>query len=169
MGARIEHRASFSAPVSTVYSALVDKAYLSDRLAALGGQNSALLDHEASGDRASFRVRQGLPAEQLPSTVRNFLGGDLVVEREETWRLEGGKHVATTRARIPGMPAEITGRVRLEETADGGTDWVTDAEVKVNIPLLGGKLERSVAEPVAKLLAAESQFAGTWLAEHRPS
>jgi hypothetical protein len=169
MGARIEHRASFAAPVSTVYSALVDKAYLSDRLAALGGQNSALLEHNASGDRASFKVRQGLPAEQLPSTVRSFLGGDLVVEREEIWRLEGGKHVATTRARIPGMPAEITGQVRLDETADGGTDWVTNAEVKVNIPLLGGKLERSVAEPVAKLLAAESQFAGTWLAEHRPS
>jgi Protein of unknown function (DUF2505) len=166
MGARIEHRASFAAPVSTVYSALVDKAYLTDRLAALGGKNSALLEHEAGDDRATFKVRQGLAADQLPSTVRSFLGGDLVVEREESWRLEGGKYVATTRARIPGMPAEITGRVRLDETADG-TDWVTNAEVKVSIPLLGSKLERSVAEPVAKLLAAESQFAGSWLAEHR--
>jgi hypothetical protein len=167
MGARIEHRASYAAPVATVYSALVDKAYLTDRLAALGGRNSQLLEHDAAGDKARFKVRQGLAADQLPSTVRSFLGGDLVVEREEIWTLEGGKHVATTRARIPGMPAEIIGRVRLDETADGGTDWVTNAEVKVSIPLLGSKLERSVAEPVAKLLAAESQFAGTWLAEHR--
>ncbi len=153
--------------MSTVYSALVDKAYLTDRLAALGGQNAALLEHHASGDSAVYKLRQGVAADQLPSGVRSILRGDLVVEREETWRLEGGKHVATTRARIPGMPAEITGGARLDETADGGTAWVTNAEVKVNIPLLGGKVERTVAEQVAKLLAAESEFAGGWLAEHR--
>jgi hypothetical protein len=166
MGARIEHRASFAAPVPTVYSALVDKAYLEDRLAELGGRNAALLEHSANADTATYKVRQGLAAEQLPSAVRTFLNGDLVVEREERWQLDDGTHVATMRARIPGMPAEITARSRLDALADGGTAWITNAEVKVSIPLVGGKLEKGVAEQVGKLLAAESQFAGGWLAEH---
>ena len=43
---------------------------------------------------------------------------------------------------------------------------MTAAEVKVGIPLIGGKFEGVIAEQVGKLLAAESEFTGKWLAEH---
>ena len=62
------------------------------------------------------------------------------------------------------MPAEIKSRSRLTASGDG-TQLVVSAEVKVNIPLIGGKIEKVVAEQVTKLLAAEAEYAEKWLAE----
>lgn len=161
MPSRFEHRASFPAPVDTVYSTLVDEAFLSARLRDIGGKAAALLEHVTSDDGATIRLRQGVDAQRLPGAVRSILSGDLVVEREERWR----GHESTGRATISGVPAEIRSQGRLVSRGDG-TELVTSAEVKVSIPLIGGKIEKVVAEQVTKLLAAEAEYAEKWLAEH---
>jgi Protein of unknown function (DUF2505) len=165
MPTRFEHRATFSSAPATVYATLVDRAFLEERLRSMGGKGAAVVEHSGSGDEVSFRLRQGLDAERLPGAVRAILKGDLVVERAERWTLDGGTHVATGSATISGVPGEIKSRNRVQP-ADGGSALVITAEVKVNIPLIGGKLEGVIADQVAKLLAAESEFAGKWLAEH---
>jgi hypothetical protein len=156
MPSRFEHRASFAAPVDTVYSTLVDEAFLTARLRDIGGKGAALLSHETSENGAVFRLRQGVDAKHLPGAVRSMLSGDLVVEREERWQ----GHEFTGRATINGVPAEIKSQGRLT----GSTELVTNAEVKVSIPLIGGKIEKVVAEQVTKLLAAEAEYAEKWLA-----
>lgn len=161
MPSRFEHRATFPVPVDTVYSTLVDEAFLTARLRDIGGKGAALLDHKTSEDKASYRLRQGVDAKHLPGAVRSILSGDLVVEREERWQ----GHESAGRATINGVPAEIKSRGRLTPSGDG-TQLVVSAEVKVNIPLLGGKIEKVVAEQVTKLLASEAEYAEKWLAEH---
>jgi hypothetical protein len=161
MPSRFEHRTTLAASVDTVYSTLVDETFLTARLRDIGGKGAALLEHRTSDDGVHIKLRQGVDAERLPGAVRSFLSGDLVVERAEHWR---GPE-ATGRATINGVPAEITSRTRLAG-AGGGTELVVAAEVKVGIPLIGGKIEKVVAEQVTKLLAAESEYAEKWLAEH---
>jgi hypothetical protein len=161
MPTRFEHRATFSAPAPTVYSALVDRAFLDERLRVLGGKGAAVTEYTRAGDEVRFRLRQGIEAEKLPGAVRSLLKGDLVVEREESWRPDGGGYAATGRATISGVPGEINSRSRL-----AGGELVITAEVRVGIPLVGGKLEGVIAQHVGKLLAAESEFAGKWLTEH---
>jgi hypothetical protein len=162
MPTRFEHRATFSAPASTVHSTLVDRAFLEERLRVLGGKGATLVDHRDGADGVSLRLRQGVAAERLPGAVRAILKGDLVVEREERWTPDGA---ATGRATISGVPGEITSRHRLTDRADG-SELVVDAEVRVGIPLVGGKLEGVIAEQVGKLLAAESEFTAKWLADN---
>jgi hypothetical protein len=164
MSTRFEHRAAFTAPAATVYATLVDRAFLEERLRALGGKGAAVVDHTGSGDEVGVKLRQGLDAEKLPGAVRAILKGDLVVERTERWSLDGGTHVATGSATISGVPGEISSRTRVEP-AGTGSALVVAAEVKVSIPLVGGKLEGVVAQQVGKLLAAESEFTAKWLAE----
>ncbi|WP_133905465.1 DUF2505 domain-containing protein [Actinophytocola oryzae] len=161
MPSRFEHRASFAAPVDTVYATLVDKAFLTARLNDLGGKGAALLDHRTSDNGAELRLRQGVDAQRLPSAVRSILSGDLIVEREERWR----GHEADGRATINGVPAEIRFRDRLAPKGDG-TELTVAAEVRVSIPLIGGKIEKVVAEQVTRLLEAEAEYAEKWLAEH---
>ncbi|MFL6119564.1 DUF2505 domain-containing protein [Actinophytocola sp.] len=161
MPSRFEHRATFPAPVGTVHATLVDEAFLTARLRDIGGKGAALLDHRTSDDGADIRLRQGVDARHLPGAVRSILSGDLVVEREEHWR---GRE-STGRATINGVPAEIRFASRLVPKGDG-TEQVVDAEVKVGIPLIGGKIEKVVAEQVTKLLATEAEYAEKWLAEH---
>jgi hypothetical protein len=160
MPSRFEHRASFPAPVDTVYSTLVDEAFLTARLRDIGGKGAALLEHVTSDDGTSIRLRQGVDAQRLPGAVRSILSGDLIVEREERWR----GHESAGRATISGVPAEIRSRSRLTSRGDGA-ELVVEAEVKVSIPLVGGKIEKVVAEQVTKLLATEAEYAEKWLAE----
>jgi uncharacterized protein DUF2505 len=160
MPSRFEHRATFAAPVDTVYSTLVDEAFLAARLRDIGGKDAALLDHRTSADGAAYKLRQGVDANRLPGAVRSILSGDLVVEREERWQARE----SAGRATINGVPAEIRSRGRLASKGDT-TELVVSAEVKVSIPLIGGKIEKVVVEQVAKLLAAEAEYTEKWLAE----
>jgi hypothetical protein len=164
MATSLEHRSTFAATTTVVYETLVDKAFLTARLRDIGGKNAALLDHSREGDRITFRMRQGVDASRLPSAIRSILKGDLVVEREERWQPSGGEYAGTSRVSISGVPADIQGRSRITGTTDAATLVVT-AQVKVSIPLIGGKLEKIVAEQVSKLLAAEAEYAEKWLAE----
>lgn len=163
MASSLEHRSTYPAPASVVYSTLVDEAFLTERLLTVGGKGASLLDHSLDGSRATFRMRQGVDAARLPAAARSILNGDLVVERAERWEPAGESYAGTSRVRISGVPGEIQGRSRI--TAAGtGSALVTTAQVKVSIPLIGGKLEKLVAEQVAKLLATEAEFAEKWLA-----
>jgi hypothetical protein len=160
MPSRFEHRATFAAPADDVFSTLVDETFLTARLRDIGGKGAALLDHRIEGDNAAYRLRQGVDASKLPGAVKSILNGDLVVEREERWH---GLETAG-KATINGVPAHITSRGRLTGRGSG-TELVISAEVKVGIPLIGGKIEKVVAEQVTKLLAAEAEYAEKWLAE----
>ena len=160
MPSRFEHRATFAATADDVLSTLVDQAFLTARVRDIGGKSAALLDHELAGDTAAFRLRQGVDAGRLPSAVRSILNGDLVVEREERWR----GFESAGRATIGGVPAQISSRGQLAGRG-GGSELLIRAEVKVSIPLLGGKIEKVVVEQVTKLLAAEAEYAEKWLSE----
>jgi hypothetical protein len=166
MSTRFEHRATYAAPADTVYQTLVDRAFLDERLRAVGGKAAAVVDYSGSGDAVAFTLRQGVDAEKLPGAVRTILKGDLVVEREERWQLDGGTHTATSRVSVSGVPGEITSKIRIDGRGDGGSEVVTAAEARVGIPLIGGKLESVIAEQVGRLLSTEADFTGKWLAEH---
>jgi uncharacterized protein DUF2505 len=163
MASSLEHRSTFSTSADVVYGTLVDESFLTARLRDIGGKGAALLDHSRDGDRATFRMRQGVDASRLPGAVRSILNGDLIVEREERWRLEDGHHAGLSRVTITGVPGEIQARSRIAGR-DSGATLVITAQVQVNIPLIGGKLEKVVAEQVGKLLATEAEYAEKWLA-----
>ncbi|MQA08334.1 MAG: DUF2505 family protein [Pseudonocardiaceae bacterium] len=167
MASRIEHRARFSEPPSVVYSALIAEAYLQARLAALGGTGALLLEHDITGVPATYHIRHGVPSDKLPSAARSLLGGDLIVDRRERWQADAGEYRNTIEAIIPGMPGEIQARMRLGRSADDDSELHTTGEVKIGVPVLGGKLERTIAEQVTALLIAEMDFTEKWLTTAR--
>ncbi|GAA3003885.1 DUF2505 domain-containing protein [Actinokineospora diospyrosa] len=158
MASRIEHRAEFTAPAATVHARLVDRAFLEARLRAIGGKDATLVEHTTTGDATHYRLRQGIDSAHLPSAVRSLVKGDLVVERTETWRPEGTGFTGTTAATVSGIPGDIKGRYTLTDTATG-SELRTTAEVKVRIPLIGGKIESVIADRVRDLLTTEARFA----------
>ncbi|TCP52967.1 uncharacterized protein DUF2505 [Tamaricihabitans halophyticus] len=159
MASRIEHRTRLDQSPSVVFSVLTAEDYLKARLTALGGDNAALLEYDDSGN---YHIRHGVPAEKLPSAARSLLGGDLVVDRKERWISGAEQYANTIEASIPGMPGEIHARMRLRGHASG-SELDTEGEVKVGIPIVGAKLERTVAEQVTRLLIAELEFTEKWL------
>lgn len=150
-----------------MYTTLVDPAYLTARLARLGGTDARLTAHEPDRDGVRYTLRHGVDAQNLPPAIRTLLGGDLKIDRVETWHPDpAGGYAGTTGVTIPGMPGELGGAMRLADTADG-SELVLDGSVRIPIPLVGGKIEETVADQISKLLDAEHAFTEDWLDQHR--
>ena len=167
MARRIEHRTRSASDAKTVYAAVVNADYLNQRLAALGGTNAQLFDYKQNGDATSYRLRHGVAAQDLPAAIRPLLGGDLKIDRVESWRAEpDGSYSGTVRVTIPGMPGDLTGAMKLNDVQGGGSQVLVTGSVSIPIPLFGGKVEESVADQLGKLLDAEQKFTENWLREH---
>lgn len=151
-----------------MFTTLVDPAFLNARLAALGGTHAQLVDRRVEPDgRATVSLRHGVAGESLPPAVRTLLGGDLMVDRVETWRPNpGGGYTGTVSVTIPAMPGELGGTQRLVDV-DGGSEWTIDGSVNIPIPFVGGRIEETVAEQIGKLLDAEYTFTQEWLRQHQ--
>lgn len=162
MASRIEHRAEFPEGVAEVLAAQAGEDVLRARLAEIGGTNASLLEHTVTDDGVRFRLRQGIAADALPQAARSLLNGDLVVEREQSFRRTDTGYAGTAKATVGSIPGGITARTEIVP-GGAGTVLRNTGEVTVRIPLLGGKLEGVIAEQVTKLLQREAEFTAEWL------
>ncbi|MEV7549052.1 DUF2505 domain-containing protein [Amycolatopsis sp. NPDC089917] len=164
MASRIEHRSAFSADLATTFDAVAGEPALRARLEQIGGDDAELLEYAPAEDGVRYKLRQGISSDKLPSAVRTLHRGDLIVEREQTWKTSGTGYAGTATASVSGVPGEITAKTSL--TGEGErTTLVNSGEVKVRIPFVGGKLESVIAEQVTRLLEREAEFVAKWLAE----
>jgi hypothetical protein len=166
MPRQIDYRSTSTYPADEVYATMTDPEYLRARLARIGGPGAGLLEHTADGEGTRYRLRHGLDAKDLPSMVRNVLPGELTIERTETWTRQGaGRYAGDVQVTIHGAPASAVGGMRLRDTERGDSELLVRADVTVNVPLIGGKIEDIIAQQVESLLAAETAFTQQWLAQ----
>ncbi|MBJ7288287.1 DUF2505 domain-containing protein [Williamsia sp.] len=131
--------------------------------AAPGELNSADVDT----DTAQVHLTQHIPADKLPSAVTKLVSGDLAIKRSMTWEFHTDAHTTGTfAADVVGAPATTKGTVDATGTADECTIVYTGS-VTVRIPLVGGKIEKLIAEKLTDLLDAERDFTVAWHEEHR--
>ena len=159
MARRIEHHTTSPHSAEKVFGALVDETYLRDRLASIGGNDAELVTYSSADGKTSYQLKQGVPAEHLPSIAKSMLGGDLVIQRIENWAAGAG----TVEVTINGVPGRLDGAFTITDNGAGSKTTLV-GEVKVSIPLMGGKLEKLIAEQVVVLLNKESEFTSEWLA-----
>jgi hypothetical protein len=165
MSRQIDFRSVSPHPADEVYATMVDPDYLRARLERIGGPGAGLLEHSADVQGARYRLRLGLDAKDLPSVVRSVMSGDVTIERDERWtRHDSGRYLAEVDVMIPGAPASAKGGMRLRDLPDGGSELNVRADVRVSVPLIGGKIEGVVGDQVQRLLVAEAAFTEEWLA-----
>jgi hypothetical protein len=166
MSRQFDYRATPPHPAAAMFAAMVDADCLRARLAALGGRNAALLEHEADADGARFRVRHGLDPSDMPQGVRSFLPSDFVINRLETWRKAGdGRYTGSADVEVPHTPASASGQMGLRDAGNGSELRISTA-VSVRVPLLGGRIESSVGEQILKLLGMETAFTLDWMSQN---
>ncbi|MDP9824162.1 DUF2505 domain-containing protein [Nocardioides massiliensis] len=114
------------------------------------------------GDGAGMQVRveQQQPADKIPAFAQKIVGRTIDIVQEETWHDATSADLLVT---IPGKPGRLSGTIRLEETASG-TREVVEGDVKVSIPVVGGKLEKLIGQLLGSALRAENRVGRAWLA-----
>lgn len=114
---------------------------------------------EQERDGMLVRVDQVQQASGIPGFARKFVGDEINIVQQERW---SSTSQAELSVEIPGKPGEMTGTVTLSESA-GGVDETVQVTVKVAIPLVGGKIEKLIAELLLKALRAENRVGSDWL------
>lgn len=156
MTARLSEAYEISRAVETVFAALSGEGWAVAKAAALSdGSRTVRRDVGADGS-VELVVSRELP-EGVPGFLTRFLPKDGRAVQTDSWGPDsGGTRRGTWRADIPGAPASVGGAMQLEPTAEG-CRYVIDAEVKVSVPIIGGKAEAFLADMVRKLTATEAK------------
>ncbi len=164
MATRFSHSAPIDAPLATVFAAYGDESFWHDRMATVGTPADSLDDFVTSGDSVTVTVTQHIPDKDIPDLARKVLPGGLTIVRTSTYTgFDGERFSGTARAEAAGGLGQITGGG--EAVSAGGTALESvSGQVKVSVPLLGGKLEKLVVAYLDKLFVAEYRQLNRWTA-----
>jgi Protein of unknown function (DUF2505) len=112
-------------------------------------------------ESVTVRISRAMPA---PDVARTFVGDTLEIVQVERWggRAADGSRVADLSIDIPGKPGSMLGSVVLTPTGSGTVEAIT-GEITVRIPLVGGKLEREIAQGILAAVKAEGRVGRGWL------
>ena len=152
------HELTYDAPPDAVYEMLADPAF---RESVTTAQEvvSAVVTMTPAGDGFSLVVDQVQRTEGLPSFAKKFAGDTTRAVQREVWPDRAGGSLAIE---APGKPTSMTGTIRLEPDGSG-TREVVELEIKVKVPLIGGKLEGLLEDQVRSGMDVEHGVGTAWL------
>ncbi len=152
------HQLTYDAPPDEVLAMVTDPAFRERVCEAMHASRHSV-SVTGSGAGVSVVVDQTQPARGIPSYATRLLGDEIRIVQRETWT--DGSHGSLT-LEIPGKPGSFEGTVAL--AGDTSTVESFDGEVRVRVPLVGGKLEGLVADLFRAALRAEERVGQAWLA-----
>lgn len=159
---KFRHDLTYDAPPADVFAMLADPAF---REAACAAQDviSAEVQLERTGNGFTLTIDQEQRTDDLPGFARTFAGDSTRAIQREEWEDSTG---GTLRIEAPGKPSDVRGTITLR--AEGsGTREVVELELKIKVPLIGGKLEKLLAERITAGMDAEHGVGVAWLAGER--
>src|SRR4051794_38051210 len=139
---------------------MIDPAFRERVCDALGAiRKTVTTGPEGGGVKVVIDMAQ--PTQGIPGFAKKFVGEEIQMVQTERWSdLEN----ARVDVAIPGKPGQMTGTVTLRE--EGGTTTETVAmDIRVSIPLVGGKIESLIADLLRKALRVENSVGRDYLAE----
>ena len=159
MSKRLRHELTYDAPMADVAAMLADSDFR-EEVCAFQGVKRALvnIDPDDSGGM-QVTIDQVQAAKGIPSFAQKFIGDEVNIVQEESWSSATEADITVT---IPGKPGQMAGTARLAESG-GVTTETVEMEVKVSIPLVGGKIEGLIVDLLLMALKAENKVGRDYL------
>lgn len=157
---RFEHTLRYDASPDEVF-AMLGEAVFREQVCEAQHATEATATVDGVDDTMSVAVDQKRPAEGIPSFAKKFVGDTIHIVQREEW---SSATDATLDVTIPGRPGHLKGTITLRPDGDGTVETVS-GDLKVAIPLVGGKIEVLVGELLEHALQTEQRVGTAWLAE----
>jgi uncharacterized protein YndB with AHSA1/START domain len=159
---KFRHELTYDAPPAEVFAMLGDPVF---REAGCAGPNvlSAEISIEHTDTGFSLVVDRVQKTDDLPAFARTFAGDSTHAIQYEEWT---DATRGTLRIEAPGKPSEVAGTITLEPDGDA-TREIIELELKIKVPLIGGRLEKLLADQVTAGIEAEQQAGIAYLEGRR--
>jgi hypothetical protein len=160
MATRLSYDLTYDASLTQVGEMLMDPAFR-ERVCDAQGAIRKTVSIGPDGGGMKVVVDAVQLAQGIPGFAKKFVGDEIQLVQTEHWSDIENARVEVV---IPGKPGQMSGTVTLRES--GGTTTETVAmEIRVNIPLVGGKIESLIADLLRKALRAENSVGRQYLAD----
>ena len=164
--------ADYKDSVEEVHRAFGEKEYWLARLADIPVDDARLELLRVGGESGNdgtidVITLQVVHSHHLPALVKQLHRGDLCVRREETWGpLTDRAATASIVGTIVTTPVHVSGTAELSPIARSAARLAYRLSVKVNIPIIGGKVERLIGTQLAELVSREQRLTAEWIADN---
>lgn len=149
-------RHTFAGDTDAVHAVLTDPAFLDHACRELGA-----VEYATATTDGVTTIDATLAA---PLAARGLLGPRLVSRQEYTWGdpASDGSRTGTVRLTVEGFPLRVAGTTALRPAGDA-TEFVMDADLAVDLPLVGRTVERSAAPELQAMFADQARLGAEWL------
>ncbi|MBT0566928.1 DUF2505 domain-containing protein [Williamsia sp. CHRR-6] len=164
MATKFEQSTTCPLSMAQYRQALADPAYWADLAKGHEDAPGEVVSHTVEETGVAIEMIQKIPASQLPSVVTAVISGDLVINRKMSWNYITDTHVdGTFDADVANSPANITGALSVDGADE--LDLSTNVAVEVKVPLIGGKIEKMIAQSLQELVTGERDHVVKWVQE----
>ena len=150
---RFRHEMVYDADPATVFAMLTDPEFREQVCV-----YQRVLRHAVRVEGTTPHACRRRPVQPTVCPAARSFVGEIEIEQRETCTPQDATPVLTTPGRPGRMDATVTLRQRGAQTVE-----TVSGEIKVSIPLLGGKLEQMVGHVFRLALEAEAEVGVTWL------
>ena len=158
MAKRLTHDLVYDAPADAVAAMLADPAFR-EEVCDYQRVLRRTVTVERSGDGMEVLIDQVQSASGIPAFATKFVGEEINIVQRETWATMDASQIHVT---IPGKPGEMKGTGRLDDSG-GPTVQQVALDIRVGIPLVGGKIEGLISDLLLKALKAENKVGRDYL------
>lgn len=156
MAMKFSSELKYPQPVVVVMKMFTDPAYFERKYQALEVSDYAVIKHVA-GDDFSLQYRFRAAGDtRVPDFARKLVGDAIRVTQTDAWVVP--RRVGRIDIEITGAPASVHADMRLEAVGVKASVLKLDWTIRCGIPLLGGKVEKLIAEDVQRRTAADGKI-----------
>lgn len=162
---KLRHEASYAAGPDAVYAALTDEQFLVRKSEAIEATDiTASVERTAEG--AAVQLRRTVEL-HLPGFAKKLTGSHVTLVDEQRWRPAevDGSRVASVSGTLGGHSGGLTGTVAITPAGPDASTVVVEGEVKVSVPIVGGRIEKLITGLVRDMLDSDQRVLTAWLAE----
>ncbi len=144
----------YDAAPADVWAMLCDRTFREDVCRATGARQWEVEIHADAGGGTVTVTR--VIAANVSDAIKKLVGETVTIAQTEQWgaAVEGGARSADMHLDVEGQPATMTGTHSLVPQG-ASTLFEVAGNLKVSIPLLGGRIEKEIAKAVSAGLNEE--------------
>lgn len=134
----------YPVPVEALFRFFTDPDFFVRKYMAQGATNVRVTRAETAGSRSTITVSRDVPVEvPIPSFARAMVPSHITLVQTDSWDSATGR--GNLQIEFKGMPVRVNCDMTLQDR-DGKAVEELAFDIRVSVPLLGGKLEALLAQ-----------------------